>query len=313
MSTKKPITEEQQDWVQAVAADVEQMAALQHQYNDERDLVNQLLGQAQMADAFAKFSVTVTTSKLEYVKETKIYRALKGKKSRHGDGILNGTWEEFCRELGRSVEMVDRDIANLRAFGEEALESMSRMGIGYRELRQFRRLPADEKAALIEAAKAGDKEAFEDFAEELVANHTKKTEELAQKLAAAEADKEATSQLLAKKDEKINELETELTRRTRPTPSVELMERQEQERNAHDTLRQACNNMLLATQRFHVAIHSVSELGHIHASIPDEVNNALHFVYQQIASISQEMGMPVSFEDVVNPSWAQPYQAQEDA
>ncbi len=33
------------------------------------------------------------------------------------------------------------DIANLRTFGEEALESMSRMGIGYRELRQWRKLP----------------------------------------------------------------------------------------------------------------------------------------------------------------------------
>lgn len=48
---------------------------------EERDLVNQLLGQAQMADAFAKFSVTVTTSKLAFVKENKLYKALKGKKS----------------------------------------------------------------------------------------------------------------------------------------------------------------------------------------------------------------------------------------
>ncbi|WP_255306833.1 hypothetical protein [Gilliamella sp. GillExp13] len=32
---------------------------------------------------------------------------------------------------------VDDDIANLRILGEEALESMSRMGIGYRELYQY--------------------------------------------------------------------------------------------------------------------------------------------------------------------------------
>ena len=73
----------------AEAANV--LAAVQAGYNDERDLLNQLLGQAQMADAFARFSVTVTTSKLAFVKENKLYRALKGIKSGHGDQLLDGT------------------------------------------------------------------------------------------------------------------------------------------------------------------------------------------------------------------------------
>lgn len=134
---------------------------------EERDLVNQLLGQAQMADAFAKFSVTVTTSKLNFVKENKLYRALQGKRT--GDGHqFSGTWEEFCSLLGRSREQVDEDIRNLRALGEEALESMSRMGIGYRELRQWRRLPEDARSALIEAVKQGNKDAVEYLAEELI-------------------------------------------------------------------------------------------------------------------------------------------------
>ncbi|OQS37621.1 hypothetical protein B0T45_13945 [Chromobacterium haemolyticum] len=37
-----------------------------------------------MADVFAKFSETVSTSKLAYVKENKLYRALKGRKSGNG-------------------------------------------------------------------------------------------------------------------------------------------------------------------------------------------------------------------------------------
>ena len=62
----------------------------------------------------------------------------------------------------------DEDIKNLRQFGEQALESMSRMGIGYRELRQFRRLPDDQKTALIEVAKTGDKDSFLELAEDLI-------------------------------------------------------------------------------------------------------------------------------------------------
>ncbi|KDY16154.1 hypothetical protein AC85_0028 [Escherichia coli 3-020-07_S4_C1] len=53
--------------------------------------------------------------------------------------------------MGISDEKANQDIANLTAFGEEALESMSRMGIGYRELRQFRRLQDDQKSANVGA------------------------------------------------------------------------------------------------------------------------------------------------------------------
>ncbi|HBR4996314.1 TPA: hypothetical protein L9X46_004262 [Klebsiella pneumoniae] len=178
------------------------MATVSSQMNDERDLLNQLLGQAQMAGAFEDFSRTVRTSKLAFVKENKLYRNLKDAKNPHGAEKLSGTWEEFCGLLGRSVDQVDRDIANLTAFGEEALESMSRMGIGYRELRQFRRLPEDQKSALIEVAKEGDKTALLDLAEEMIAKHAREKEEL-------KTDLEISRQMLAEKKEELGTMRTE--------------------------------------------------------------------------------------------------------
>jgi len=186
------------------------MATLQASHSDERDMVNQLLGQAQMAGAFEEFSRTVRTSKLAFVKENKLYRAIAGRKSPHGAEILNGTWDEFCALLGRSVDQVDRDIANLRTFGEEALDSMSRMGIGYRELRQYRRLPQDEQAALIEVAKAGDKDAFLDLAEEVIAKHAKEKEALTQRLDDVNADYEAQGEVMAKKTKELDSAKQEL-------------------------------------------------------------------------------------------------------
>jgi hypothetical protein len=167
------------------------MATVSSQMNDERDLLNQLLGQAQMADAFEQFSRTVRTSKLAFVKENKLYRNLKGKKTPNGSEF-SGTWDEFCSVLGISADKADLDIANLTAFGEEALESMSRMGIGYRELRQFRRLPEDQKSALIEVAKEGDKTALLELAEEMIAKHAREKEEL-------KTDLEISRQMLAEK------------------------------------------------------------------------------------------------------------------
>lgn len=188
------------------------MATIQASHSDERDMVNQLLGQAQMAGAFEEFSRTVRTSKLAFVKENKLYRAIAGRKSPHGAEILNGTWDEFCALLGRSVDQVDRDIANLRAFGEEALDSMSRMGIGYRELRQYRRLPEDQQTALIEVAKTGDKEAFVDLAEEIIAKHAKEKAELTQRLDETNADYEAQSEVMAKKTKELDSTKQELAK-----------------------------------------------------------------------------------------------------
>ena len=117
-----------------------------------RDLVNQLLGQAQMANTLSSLTQTVGISKLAFVKENKLYQQLSGMRTPNGVELA-GTWVEFCGLLGMSDEKANQDIANLRAFGEEALEQMQRMGMGYRELRQFRRMPEDEQQALIAAAR----------------------------------------------------------------------------------------------------------------------------------------------------------------
>jgi hypothetical protein len=216
----------------ALTADQNLMATALSSHSDERDLLNQLLGQAQMADAFTQFSLTVRTSKLVYVKENKLYRALAGKKSPNGYDFLGGTWEEFCNLLGISVQKADFDIQNLRTFGEEALESMSRMGIGYREMRQYRRLPEDAKAALIEVAKAGDKEAFVDLAEEIIAKHSKEKEELTQRLDETNADYEAQSEVMAKKTVELDKTKQELEKtrkRIQSMPADEVAKELRQE------------------------------------------------------------------------------------
>ena len=203
------------------------LATLLSSHGEDRDLVHQLLGQAQMADAFGKFSQTVWASRLAYVKENKLYRALQGKAMPNGLAF-SGTWEEFCGVLGVSDEKANQDIANVRTFGEDALESMSRMGIGYRELRQYRRLPAGEHAALIEAAKAGDKDAFIDLAEDIIARHAKETSALTQRLDEVNADYEALGGVMAKKAKELDgarlELEKHRKRIQAATPDEVIQE-----------------------------------------------------------------------------------------
>ncbi|MDG9783680.1 hypothetical protein [Metapseudomonas otitidis] len=207
----QPMPEINQEAYQEDAGALSMLGSIAQGIQDERDLVNQLLGQAQMAESFAKFSLTVSTSKLAYVKENKLYRALQGRRTADGQQF-SGTWDDFCSLLGRSRQQVDEDIANLRILGEEALESMSRMGIGYREMRQWRRLPDDARSALIEAAKQGNKEAVEYLAEELIAKHSAEKADLEKKLADVQGDYDALSKVEADTSRKLRETRLELER-----------------------------------------------------------------------------------------------------
>lgn len=193
------------------------LAAMQAGYGQDRDLLNQLLGQAQAFHAAGNLLRTFGVSKLAFVKERKLYQQLRGQRAPNGSEF-RGTWEEFCGVLGLSVDKVDLDIANLRAFGEEALDSMSRMGIGYRELRQYRRLPEDQKQALIEVAKAGDKEGFVELAEELIARHAREKEAQARALRDAQDQAEDLAESKKAVEATVADLRRQARQLARATP-----------------------------------------------------------------------------------------------
>lgn len=198
------------------------LVAIKQGLSDDRDLLNQLLGQAQMANALSQFSRTFSVQKLAFVKENKLYQALKGKMTPNGS-VLSGTWDEFCGLLGMSVDKADLDISNLKTFGEEALDSMSRMGIGYRELRQYRRLPEDQKTALIEAAKSGDKDSFLELAEDLIAKHAREKEEAQRQIEELKAEEKAKEELLADKN-KLLDAERAKVKRIQAAPADERLD-----------------------------------------------------------------------------------------
>ena len=295
-----PVVLNGEEAAQEVAA-VDGLAQLQASYGQERDLVNQLLGQAQMAGAFEEFSRTVRTSKLAYVKEHKLYRSIAGAASPHGAEKLSGTWEEFCRLLGRSVDQVDRDIANLQAFGEQALESMSAMGIGYRELRQYRKLPEDQKQALIEVAKAGDKEGFVELAEEIIAKHAKEKEALAAQVQEAQATLEAKDRVLQSRAELIGKLEEQVAGKFKPLPGSEA--RTAQEQALLKELDEGTSSAFLSMHRTFKAADAALSGSGARDAIQARARQAVEFLAQQLADMCEEFGISVDLDERINPSW----------
>ncbi|HFK1634808.1 hypothetical protein [Klebsiella oxytoca] len=282
------------------------MSTVSSQMNDERDLLNQLLGQAQMADAFAQFSLTVSTSKMAYVKENKLYRALSGRKTADGQQF-SGTWDEFCSLLGRSRQQIDEDILNLRTLGEEALESMSRMGIGYRELRQFRRLPEDQKSALIEVAKEGDKTALLDLAEEMISKHAREKEEL-------KTDLEISRQMLAEKKEELGtmrnekeELKSRLVRRsTTETPDEEGVALETEVTGFKSGVLSAFFDL---KSGFNALSEHTERTGINHAGM---MAGLLDDLQAQFEELRQEFSLPEARETSVIPDWVTEAQQEDE-
>lgn len=205
INTTPAVNELDEGRLQEAETAARHLGALQAGYSQGRDTVNQLLGESRMAGAFEEFSRTVRISKLAQVKSSRAYKDLRGQISPHG-AELSGTWEEFCQLLNKSVDQVDRDIANLQAFGEEALEQMQLAGIGYRDLRQFRKLGDDDKTLLIEAANSGDTKALIDVAEQMMAKHTAEKDSLEKALTSTKANLVAAEKVSKGHVEKINEL-----------------------------------------------------------------------------------------------------------
>lgn len=283
------------------------LATVNSQFSDERDLLNQLLGQVQMADAFTKFTATVAVSKMAYVKESKLYQSLAGVKDRDGRGLV-GTWEEFCKLLGTSAPKVNEDINNLQSFGEEALDSMSRMGIGYRELRQFRRLPEDQKSALIEVAKEGDKNALLELAEEMIAKHTREKENLATDLEISRQTLAESKEKLSKVQDEKSDLEEKLLRRVkRETPEAVGAElTQEVNILQHAVLADLTN----LENGFTALVDHTESSGIAHAGF---MTGMLDDIENQITALRQQFNLPEHKPFDPRPDWVKNGLESEDA
>ncbi len=292
----------------SVAAD--QMAAVQVAYGQERDLANQLLGQIQMSRAISKFTDVVSLQKLKFIKENKSYRALSGQKGidRHGNEIADvGTFDGFCRALGTSASKVDEDLTNLQIFGEEALAQLTQAGAGYRELRQYRKLPEDQKQALIEVAKAGDKEGFVELAEEIIARHAKEKEALATQAEEARAALAAKDKVLADNATKINEQAQalELARSEKFTPAPGSVARTKAEAVL---LKEVFTQSLRINARMRALFGAVDGAlsdsgGNAPEAVQQAARAAVQYLAQQFADIAREFDIAIDLDERIDPPW----------
>lgn len=136
---------------------------------------------------------------------------------------------------------------------------------------------------------------------------TMSVRELKKALRDAKADKEAVDLLLQKKDQKINELDSELTKAKSP---VQIKKRAETEiqqlaKKALEEANTACLTMHNDTVRFTNSINSVLDTINENGlfNIQEQVEAAIVAAFQQIAQTSVELGIQIDFQSMVSPDW----------
>lgn len=296
--------------------DQNQLAHIEQSVTIDQIRLTERIG-ALKATEFVRKLVTVTTIKmLAEIKEAKQYKGLKI--ILNEELVTSPTWDQFCQHIGLSREKVDEDIRNLSVFGEDFLETSQRMSLGYRDLRKLRKLDDADREVIIEgeAVKAEDRESLIDLIEEMSAKHRKQKDALETENKELKADKDALETILQKKDEKVNQLDTQVTKLTSPAEIQRRAESepQELEKAALETLGTESILFLTAFNRYINALGGVMDIAE-NKDLPqlfERVDESIVAVCQRYAQYVQRLGTEVSFEEILNPSWIFPETADTD-
>lgn len=99
-------------------------------YTVKQARINQLVGAINTTNAFSKVATVATAVAMSEIKNNKLYQGFT-LFSLDGKVATVATWEQFCSTvLNMSRRSADDMIANLQAFGPEAMEAMDRAGFG---------------------------------------------------------------------------------------------------------------------------------------------------------------------------------------
>lgn len=183
-------------------------------------LIGERVGRKQILNAVQKLLMVTDLVDLRNIKESKAYKNLQVEID--GKTAVISTFDEYCVHVeGRSRQAVDLELANFNQLGEEFFNAMRQIGIGPATMRDYRKLPDDEKQALLEVAQTGDKDSFVELASTLITKHQREKETTEKKLAKLaddlDAQRKETADLAQAKDdvikgkgEFINQLEEKL-------------------------------------------------------------------------------------------------------
>lgn len=181
----------------------------------QMDEVMREIGQIEAFDFINKLTTVSSLKILQKVKETKSYKGLVYKGT-NGELLTVSSWEDFCaHKLNTPRTTIDERLVNLNQLGEEFFEASQKIGLGYRELRKLRQLPAEQQQLVMEneAIEAGDKDAVRELIDELNAKHQKELKAAKGEKAELEQQLKVARQMRDEAQQQANQFREEVASR----------------------------------------------------------------------------------------------------
>lgn len=147
---------------------------------------------------------------LSELRDTKSYKGLPYH-DENGNTVQVSTIEQFCAYyVGVPYRTLAEEAQRLELLGEEAYLNAKEIGITRQQLRLISKLPEDKESVVKEALLAKDKDAVIDLLDTVITKHAQEREALQKQVHELSETNEAHEQLLAKKNEKIDDLDRKL-------------------------------------------------------------------------------------------------------
>lgn len=261
--------------------------------------VGQWEGRDQLLDVSQKILGVSRILEILEFKKTKKYKGLRHL-DQDGRFVTLRNWADFCRVvLDRSVEQVDEDIRNFKAFGDALMSALRRMSISSRQMRDMRLLPAAELAMISEAAKTGDADLVKQAAEDAIERMRYDREDSDAKQAKNLADLEKNITI---KDRRLNEVsqaleqaKDDLERRALSTPD-------EFEAAQLAGIAGTGPAADVAVRQLLITVAEVLQKPATEAA-ETAARNAVVYVCQVMAGQVAKLGIDVEFTEMITPHW----------
>ena len=211
----------------------------------------------------------------------------------------HGEFNKRIEMLGFTPRMAQKFMSAILKFSKTNSSSLLEKAGSQTKILELVALDDDEIQVIAEGGSIGDVS--------LDTIETMSVRELKTALREAKSDSEAKDTIIQKKDEKINQLDTELTKANSPTAIAKREETEQQQlcASALESVNVACLTMHNDVVRFTNSVNSIQDAIEQHGlyNIQEQLEANVVALFQQIAQTSVDLGIQIDFTEMVNPSW----------
>ena len=290
---------------QAHDLEVQNTAAAIDQAVMDAEEVHKALGRIEGLEFARRVADVAAAQIFQSIKTSKSYSGLPYKDA---DGRVRhiASLEEFCEvKLGKSLRRVQELSQNLAALGPDLYEAAERIGFRNRDYRALKALPAEDQAVVKQALESETKDEVLDILQDLAAKHQAEREAAKKERDDLSADLEARGKLLEDKAARLETTEEELYKLKSLPKDADLELKLAREQEAVKDLNNALISALAEFNAMLLIVDTLVETDTVSTHTAAYATQTVQSFCQDVQTNLANYGIPVDFEDMVNPSWMQ--------